>query len=151
MEIWEIGPEANGNLSGTAAQRVIHDELTGRPTPPDPDAAEKVVALAADLAHRVPVLHDISDGGLAVAIAEVCIASQIGANVTESDNGRLFSEDPHRLIAVLEAGTVALPRDFSRKVGSVGGNVLVLGSSDPIDVQKLIETFEGAIPRRMAG
>ncbi len=76
MEIWEIGPRASGNLSGSAAQRVIHDELTGRPTSPDPDAAKQVVALAAELAHRVPVLHDISDGGLAVAIAEVCIASQ---------------------------------------------------------------------------
>ena len=151
MEIWEIGPQANGNLSGTAAQRVIHDELTGRPTPPDPDAAEQVVALAADLAHRVPVLHDISDGGLAVAIAEVCIASQIGANVTESDNGRLFSEDPHRLIAVLEPHTVELPEGLSRKVGTIRGDSLVLGSSDPIDVRRLIETFEGAIPRRMAG
>ena len=151
MEIWEIGPQASGNLSGSAAQRVIHDELTGRPTSPDPDAAVQVVALAAELAHRVPVLHDISDGGLAVAIAEVCIASQIGANVTESDNGRLFSEDPHRLIAVLEANTVELPEDLSRKVGTIGGDSLVLGSSDPIDVQKLIETFEGAIPRLMAG
>ena len=151
MEIWEIGPQPSGNLSGSAAQRVIHDELTGRPTSPNPDAAVQVVALAAGLAHRVPVLHDISDGGLAVAIAEVCIASRIGANVTESDNGRLFSEDPHRLIAVLEANTVELPEDLSRKVGTIGGDSLVLGSSDPIDVQKLIETFEGAIPRLMAG
>ncbi len=151
MEIWEIGPQASGNLSGSATQRVIHDELTGRPTAPDPDAAVQVVALGAELAHRVPVLHDISDGGLAVAIAEVCIASQIGANVTESDKGRLFSEDPHRLIAVLEANTVELPEDLSRKVGTIGGDSLVLGSSDPIDVQKLIETFEGAIPRLMAG
>ena len=151
MEIWEIGPQATGNLSGTAAQRVIHDELTGRPTRPNPDNAKRVVAIAAELAHRVPVLHDISDGGLAVAVAEVCIASQIGATITEDDNGRLFSEDPHRLIAVLEADTVELPEDFSRKLGTMGGDYLVLGSSDPLDVQKLIDTFEGAIPRRMAG
>ena len=151
MEIWEIGPQATGNLSGSAAQRVIHDELTGRPTSPDPEAAKRVVALAAGLAHSVPVLHDISDGGLAVAISEVCIASQIGANVTESDNGRLFSEDPHRLIAVLEANTVELPEDLSRRVGTIGGHSLTLGSSDPIHVEKLIATFEGAIPRLMAG
>ena len=151
MEIWEIGPQATGNLSGSAAQRVIHDELTGRPTSPDPEAAKRVVALAAGLAHSVPVLHDISDGGLAVAISEVCIASQIGANVTESDNGRLFSEDPHRLIAVLEPNTVELPEDLSRRVGTIGGHSLTLGSSDPIHVEKLIATFEGAIPRLMAG
>jgi len=151
MEIWEIGPQATGNLSGSAAQRVIGNELTGRPTPPDPDAAKRVIDLAAELAHRVPVLHDISDGGLAVAVAEVCIASRIGAALTEDDNGRLFSEDPHRLIAVLEADTVDLPQDFSRRVGTMGGDALILGLFDPVDVQELIEAFEGAIPRRMAG
>jgi phosphoribosylformylglycinamidine synthase II len=151
MEIWEIGPQATGNLSGSAAQRVIGNELTGRPTPPDPDAAKRVISLAAELAHRVPVLHDISDGGLAVAVAEVCIASRIGAALTEDDNGRLFSEDPHRLIAVLEADTVDLPQDFSRRVGTMGGDALILGLFDPVDVQELIAAFEGAIPRRMAG
>ncbi len=55
------------------------------------------------------------------------------------------------MIAVLEANTVELPEDLSRKVGTIGGHSLVLGSSDPIDVEKLIETFEGAIPRLMAG
>jgi phosphoribosylformylglycinamidine synthase subunit PurL len=151
MEIWEIGPEPTGNLSGSAAQRVMNDELTGKPTSPDPAAAQRVVALAADLAHRVPVLHDISDGGLAVAVAEMCIASQIGATITESENGRLFSEDPHRLIAVMERGTVDLPGDFSRKVGTVGGDALHLGGADRVDVRTLTGTFEGAIPRRMTG
>ena len=151
MEIWEIGPQATGNLSGSAAQRVVADELMGRPTPPDPDAAKRVIALAAELAHQVPVLHDISDGGLALAVAEVCIASQIGAMLTEFDNGRLFSEDPHRLIAVLEAGTVELPEDFSRKVGTMGGDTFVLGPSDPVAVHELTDVFDGAIPRRMAG
>jgi phosphoribosylformylglycinamidine synthase len=151
MEIWEIGPKPTGNLSGSAAQRVINDELTGKPTSPDPDAARRVVALAADLAHRVPVLHDISDGGLAVAVAEMCIASQIGATITEAENGSLFSEDPHRLLAVMGPGAVDLPGDFSRKVGTVGGDALNLVGSDPVDVWALTETFDGAIPRRMAG
>ena len=151
MEIWQIGPEPTGNLSGSAAQRVINGELTGKPTSPDPDAARRVVALAADLAHRVPVLHDISDGGLAMAVAEMCIASQIGATITKADSGRLFSEDPHRLIVVMEPGVVELPGDFSRQVGTVGGDALHLGGSDPVEIRALTETFEGAIPRRMAG
>jgi phosphoribosylformylglycinamidine synthase subunit PurL len=151
MEIWEIGPEPTGNLSGSAVQRVINRELTGKPTSPDPGAARRVVALAADLAHRVPVLHDISDGGLAVAVAEICIASQIGATITEGDIGRLFSEDPHRLIAVMPPDAVDLPRDSSRKVGTVGGDALYLGGSDPVEIRALTEVFEGAIPRRMAG
>ncbi|HEU5112023.1 MAG TPA: AIR synthase related protein, partial [Acidimicrobiia bacterium] len=151
MEIWEIGPVPTGDLSGSAAQRVMNRELTGKPTSPDPGAAQRVVALAADLAHRAPVLHDISDGGLAAAVAEVCIASQIGATITEASNGRLFSEDPHRFIAVLEPGAVELPEDFSRKVGTVGGDALTLGGSDPVEIRALTETSQDAIPRRMTG
>jgi hypothetical protein len=81
----------------------------------------------------------------------MCIASQVGATITEAENGRLFSEDPHRLIAVMGRGAVDLPEDFSRKVGTVGGASLILGDSDPVDVRALTEKFEGAIPRRMAG
>ncbi len=151
MEIWEIGPPPTGNLAGSSTQRVIHAELTGRPTPPDHNAARAVVALATELAHRVPVLHDISDGGLAVAVAEICIASEIGARIEDLDNGRLFSEDPHRFIAVFEPGTVGLPADLSQKVGEIGGGTLTLGQSDPIELRRLIDTFDRAISRRMAG
>ena len=151
MQIWEVGPSPSANLAGSAVQRVIHGELTGRPTAPDSEVALRVVALAADLAHRVPVLHDISDGGLAVAVAEVCIASGVGATITEDDPGRLFSEDPHRFIAVFERGQLELPTELARQVGSIGGDTLTVGSAQPIDLEMVVETHRLAIPRRMAG
>lgn len=151
MEIWEIGPSPGVDLSGSATQRVLHGELTGRPTPPQPLAAGRVIALAAELAHLVPVLHDVSDGGRAVAIAEICIASGVGATVIDSATAEMFSEDPHRFIAVFEPGAVDLPGDISRRVGTMGGRVLTLGDSQSVDVDLLIETYRSAIPRRMAG
>ncbi|HEU4917906.1 MAG TPA: phosphoribosylformylglycinamidine synthase subunit PurL [Acidimicrobiia bacterium] len=151
MEIWEIGTGPTSNLAGSAAQRVVNDELIGRPTPPDPGAARQVIALTNGLAHRVPVLHDVSDGGLAVAVAEVCIASGIGARVAVDDPGPLFSEDPHRVIAVFDPGTVVLPIDLARQVGVIGGDSLILGRSGSIDLETLTRTHRDAIPRRMAG
>lgn len=151
MEVWEIGPPPTDNLAGSAVQRVMYDELTGRPTSPDSDVARRVVALAVGLAHRVPVLHDISDGGLAVAVAEICIASRVGAALAELDDAGLFSEDPHRFIAMFEPGSVELPGDFSRMVGTIGGDGLTLGESSPTGVDRLTETYLDAIPRRMAG
>ncbi|HEX5696764.1 MAG TPA: phosphoribosylformylglycinamidine synthase subunit PurL [Acidimicrobiia bacterium] len=151
MEIWEIGPSPGVDLSGSATQRVLHGELTGRPTPPQALAARRVIALAAELAHLVPVLHDVSDGGRAVAIAEICIASGVGATVIDSEAAEMFSEDPHRFIAVFEPGAVDLPGDISRRVGTMGGRVLTLGDSQSVDVDLLIETYRSAIPRRMAG
>ncbi|HEX6221910.1 MAG TPA: phosphoribosylformylglycinamidine synthase subunit PurL, partial [Acidimicrobiia bacterium] len=84
MEVWEVGPSATGNLAGSAVQRLAGD-LGGLPTGPDAEMASRVIGLAVALAHEAPVLHDISDGGLAVALAEVCIASGVGA-VVESAN-----------------------------------------------------------------
>jgi phosphoribosylformylglycinamidine synthase len=151
MQIWEIGPPPTGNMAGSAPQRVINDELTGMPTPPDPGAALTVIDLVASLAHLVPVLHDISDGGLAVAVAEICIASGVGATVTTDDPGILFCEDPHRLIAVFEPGAVDLPSDLARRIGSMGGTSLTMGGAAPILLETLIETHRNAIPSRMAG
>jgi phosphoribosylformylglycinamidine synthase len=150
MEIWEIGPMPTGNLAGTSAQRVIHGDLTGRPTAADPAMASRIVGLAAELAHRIPVLHDVSDGGLALAVAEVCITSNVGAAITDVATDLLFSEDPHRLLAVFESGSVTLPDDVSRLVGRMGGETLTLAGSEPIPLTTLRRVYDQAIPRRMS-
>jgi len=151
MEIWEVGPAPTPNLAGSTAQRVLHGEMGGRPTSPDAVVAKQVISIAAELAHRVPVLHDVSDGGRAVAVAEICIASGVGAALTDSEPEVLFSEDPHRFIAVFEPGSVELAPDMSRKLGTIGGSTLTFGSSPPIALADLTDTHREAIPRRMKG
>jgi phosphoribosylformylglycinamidine synthase len=128
----------------------MHGTLTGRPTTPDPETAKRVIATAAELAHSVPVLHDISDGGLAVAVAEICIAAGVGATIVESDTDLLFTEDPHRFVAVFEPGSVDLPDGIGRRVGTMGGETLILGQSEPIPLDLVAGTYRNAIPRRMA-
>jgi len=150
MEIWEVGPEATGNLAGSALQRVVLGQLGGRPTAAQPEVAKPVIDLAASLAHQAPVLHDISSGGLAVAIAEICIASGVGAELWVEGDGRLFSEDPHRFIVVMEPGTVSLPVDLARRIGAVGGDRLSIAGA-AIDLGLLTTTYRDAIPRRMRG
>ena len=150
MEIWEIGPAPSANLAGSAAQRVMHGTLNGRPTTPDPETAKRVIATAAELAHSVPVLHDISDGGLAVAVAEICIAAGVGATIVDSDTDLLFTEDPHRFVAVFEPGSVDLPDGIGRRVGTMGGETLILGQSEPIPLDLVAGPYRNAIPRRMA-
>ena len=151
MEIWEIGPAPGTNLAGSVAQRVILDRLTGRPVAPDPAMARRMVDLVVGLAHLVPVLHDVSDGGRAVALAEICIASGVGATVADDGVSRQFSEDPHRVIAVFEPGAIQLPAEISRKLGMVGGDQLIIGDSDPVEVETMRRIHRDAIPSRMAG
>ena len=76
---------------------------------PVPDALERLRALhRAIQAGLVQACHDCSEGGLGVAIAEMCLAGQLGAEVwlervpgassTPADMGLLFSESLSRLI-----------------------------------------------------
>jgi phosphoribosylformylglycinamidine synthase len=146
MEIWEIGPAASTNLAGSSVQR-LYGDLGGTPSPPDPDTATRMIELTAELAHQVPVLHDISDGGLAVALSEVCIASGTGAIVEVSNP---FSEDPHRVIAVLEPGSVELPGDLARKIGEIGGDEIVINGA-AVDLSLAADLWHKAIPRALAG
>ncbi|HXV72811.1 MAG TPA: phosphoribosylformylglycinamidine synthase subunit PurL [Acidimicrobiia bacterium] len=146
MEIWEIGPSATDNLSGSAVQRLAGD-LGGVPTPPDPEMARRANDLAAELAHHAAVLHDISDGGLAVALSEICIASRQGAVVSTEYP---FCEDPHRLLAVIEPGGVELPAEISRRIGAVGGSTIVINGEE-IDLVVASDRWHNAIAHALGG
>ena len=55
----------------------------------------------------VRACHDLSEGGFAVAVAEMCFAGGIGADVTAlpgnlSDEAKLFSESPTRFVVEVE-------------------------------------------------
>jgi len=75
----------------------------------------------------------------------------VGAVIDPGDADLLFSEDPHRFVAVFDPGTVTVPEDIARRVGKMGGVDVILGQSKPIPLDLLAETHRQAIPRRMAG
>jgi phosphoribosylformylglycinamidine synthase len=145
MEIWEAGPSATANLAGSAVQRLF-DRLGGIPTPPDLDEGAALVALAADMADRAAVLHDISDGGLAVTLAEICIASGLGA-VVEVEQP--FNEDPHRFLMVVEPGSLDLDHGKARRIGTMGGTDIVLNGS-VLAVDEAADLWHHALERSLA-
>jgi phosphoribosylformylglycinamidine synthase len=145
MEIWVVGPDPTDNFAGSAVERVVGGVPRGRPTAPDPTMARRVVDLAADLAHLVPVLHDISDGGLAVAVAEICIASGLGARISDPGQTAMFSEDPHRFVVVMETGATELPADLARRVGTIVGVSLSFGSAS-LDLSVITRAWREALP-----
>ncbi len=101
--------EMGGELGGSEYLATIHGKAVG--PPPRCDAArEKMVIdalLAAIEAGVVSSAHDCSDGGLAIALAECCIANrdcESGADIDLSgyssltDRGILFGETQGRII-----------------------------------------------------
>ncbi len=149
MEIWEVGPPPTADFSGSSLQR-LRGELGGRPDPADPEAAKRAIELATELAHEIPVLHDVSDGGLAVALAEICIASDVGAEVGLTGVTDLFSESPHRFLIVMSPRAVSLPPDFSRRIGTMGGESVIFGGgASGLSLSSIADGWHHAIPEAL--
>lgn len=75
----------------------------GRAPAPDPDAPNRYRNLhQAIVAGLVRACHDVSEGGLAVTLAEMCIAGRLGAEISElphdSAAAGLFAESQSRLV-----------------------------------------------------
>ena len=104
-------------------------------------------------AGEIEACHDLADGGLAVALAEMVLASGIGADLEvppEADHGWLFGEDQGRyLLAVaparLEALLAAAARQgvLARRVGTTGGGALTLAGGDAICLHELARVARG--------
>ncbi len=143
MEVWVVGPDPTDNLAGSAVQR-LSGELTGLPTKPSPETARGVIDTAIRLSGDVPVLHDISDGGLAVALAEICIASGVGAEVRDEFP---FSEDPHRFLLVVPPGKMP-ETDMARRIGTIGGDQIVINGED-LALSQASDIWNHAIERAL--
>ncbi|TCU61529.1 phosphoribosylformylglycinamidine synthase subunit II [Novosphingobium sp. PhB57] len=70
-------------------------------------------------ADKVTAVHDVSDGGLLVALAEMALASGLGCNLdVELTTAEAFGEDQSRYLVTAPAGT-ELPG--ARRIGTVAG------------------------------
>jgi phosphoribosylformylglycinamidine synthase subunit PurL len=122
---------------------------------PGLDLAEQAAALAAlrEAARTgtLATVHDVADGGLAVALAECCIEGGVGARLTlpSNDETELFGEGPGGAVI---AGPLEAVRSVpgSRVIGEVGGDALDVAGAFRLPVTELRDAYEGAIPAAFA-
>jgi phosphoribosylformylglycinamidine synthase len=103
----------------------------------------------------------VSDGGLLVALAEMAMASGIGAELDAppiAAHAFWFGEDQARYVVAVpegEADAVIARAEGAgvpvRRLGTAGGDALAIAGEAPIPVAKLTEAFEAWLPRYMAG
>ena len=118
---------------------------------PDPDAAMHYLHLhSAMQAGLIVSCHDVSEGGLAVALAEMCIAGRLGASIVELPHEdlvtALFSESAGRLVVEVEERSVPaflrIMDDDAFHLGTVSeSGQLSLPGVEPIAVSDLADAF----------
>ena len=155
-----------GETQGWLGQSLYLRDICGREegAPPPVDlAAERrhgdfVRALIGD--GLATAVHDVADGGLLVALAEMAIASRIGA-VLEAPpkvpaHGFWFGEDQARYVVTAKDADTIVQRARAAAVpltrlGATGGRVLALAGERPLPVDDLARRFEAWLPAYMAG
>ena len=163
-----IGPRTEGasivllgrtaaEFGGSAWAQVAHAHCGGRP--PEVDlAAERALARVlteAAAASLLEAAHDLSEGGLAVALAECCLDQGLGCQVALPGDlfTQLFSESAARAVVAVRPGSeqafAALAARHgvpASELGVTGGGSLVVEGSFDIPVDEIAAAHRGPLP-----
>ncbi|GII77402.1 phosphoribosylformylglycinamidine synthase subunit PurL [Sphaerisporangium rufum] len=145
-------------FGGSEWAHVAHGHLGG--LPPEVDlAAERALAgvLVAAAASGLPAgSHDVSDGGLAIALAEACLAHGVGATVQLPGPdlfADLFGESAARALVALPpehftafAELCAAHEVPCHGIGTTGGEILAVDGAFEVPVAELRAVHEAALP-----
>ena len=161
------GPAGWGShLAQSIYMRDMHGRSDGPPPPVDLAHEKKVGDFVRKLilSGTATAVHDLSDGGLAVALAEMAMASGIGATVPGLSDANpipvFFGEDQGRYVVTVkcagqseelqalwaEAKALGI---FAPWIGNTGGSELKLGSARAISIEDLKAAHESWFPRFM--
>jgi phosphoribosylformylglycinamidine synthase len=158
-EVLLLGPAAGATLSGSLWAQRAHGHRGGRLAPVDLGLHARVVSLVAALVNeRLPSgLHDVADGGIGAALAEMAVASGVGFEVDGvTSHTELFGEAPSRVILAVvpeRAGEVTSRSQQAgvpvRRLGRAGGDRLVVDGLLDVSVEDAVREWRSALPRAL--
>lgn len=157
---------SDSNVGQSLWLDVCHGRREGSPPPVDLAAEKRAGECIRDLIGQglVTAVHDCSDGGAAVAVAEMALAGNIGMTMTvveqiPNPGAILFGEDQGRyVVATREADRVrAIANEaklFAVPIGVTGGDALVFdlvgrGGRQSISLDALRSAHEDFFPKLM--
>ncbi|GED30360.1 phosphoribosylformylglycinamidine synthase subunit PurL [Brevibacillus centrosporus] len=155
--------ETFAELGGSEYQKLATGAISGRPPQIDlaKEAAVQKATLAAIRQGLVKSAHDLSEGGLGVALAESCFGEGFGAKVSLESELRpdvlLFSESQSRILLSTSEGKaqalLALAAQHgvpAKQIGTTGGDKLVINVNGTeavnASIQEVKAAWKDAIP-----
>ena len=155
-----------GETAGHLGQSLYARELCGREdgAPPPVNLSDERrngdLVRGLILSGAATSCHDVSGGGLLVAIADMAMASGIGATLDYDRGGVpsyafLFGEDQARYVITTSNPELVLEQAAvdgvsASVIGVTGGATLKISEADSISVAELTQVHEGWLPAYMA-
>ena len=159
-----LGGHAHG-LAGSMWADVLHGHRGGVLPALDLQAHGRLLGLVREVVAEglLAGIHDVSDGGLAVTLAELCARSGIGARVTFPVEGggplgaaMLFSEAAGRVVACTTGPATAALRSRADAtgvnavaLGQAGGDRLLVAGLMDLAVDQVADVWRNALPRAL--
>lgn len=159
-----IGAERKG-LGGSEYLKTVHGLTTGDAPEIDLDFEVKLqeALLTAIKLGLITAAHDLSDGGLAIALTEMAIFGKKGADLsvdslTGTSHEVLFSEAQSGVVITIDGSQLQTVKHHFEEagvplyeLGVVKDNELKIKDQLTINVSESEEIYEGVIPKAMAG
>ena len=152
-----IGDECS-HLGQSIYLREIHGKEEGAPPPVDLAVEKRNGDFVRDLINggKVSACHDVSDGGVLVAITEMAMASKMGAKLIGDKAASFwFGEDQARYVVTTSQAEKIIAEAAQKQIpvlelGTTGGAALLVGQTHA-ELADLITTNEAWLPGYMAG
>ena len=162
-----LGPDAPGSVSLAGSRWATQAVQAGRAAHGAGGALaaldlalhSRLLGLVAGLVNErlVSGVHDVSDGGLALAIAEMAVKSDCGCRLWDLSGKRgplrLFGEGPSRVVISVPPGGLAAISTRARaakvpyaEIGVAGGEGLEFGGSAALPLRDAVAAWENALP-----
>jgi phosphoribosylformylglycinamidine (FGAM) synthase-like enzyme len=149
-------------LGGSEFQRTLLGKLQGAPPAIslEREAAVGRVIRRAIAEGLISSAHDCSEGGIGVALAELCVLGGLGASI-KPESGLspvrwLFSESPSRVLIGMNDTHLSSLQALAKteqvpltELGTVGGDSLLIEGVGGVSLKALTETYNTGFPRLM--
>jgi phosphoribosylformylglycinamidine synthase II len=154
--IYLVG-KLSGAVGGSEFLKVFYNFIGGELEKTDLALEVAVTKALLEAARRglIASAHDVSDGGLLVALAEKSFAKGLGARVEIEDLSEeyLFGEWPTRFVVTVHPEHDREFRELlgslpHRRLGTVGGSGLELGRRS-VPIEELYRIYESALPESL--
>ena len=150
-----IGPPAKG-LSGSA-WAFARSKRNGQLEQIDYELHARLCQTVRMLVNQglVTAIHDISSGGLAVAVAEMAVQSGVGCSLARvPDIEAMFSESPSRVVIAVDPEQMQSVEEViqnqgipSARIGLAHGDTLTIKGLIDIGLSKILEKWENSLPQ----
>ena len=158
--IYVLGENKN-EIGGSEYLKIIHNKITGLPPVISLDDEQKLINTILQLIDNriINAAHDISEGGIAITLAEMSILSKHFGNYVKLEDkscGAFFGETQSRIVVTFNPqkekefiNLCSTNKLYYEKLGSVIKDKFIIEKVVNVKLEKLIDIYDSSLEKKL--